>query len=127
MWGWIGKLQLKNNFFVIKGGNTMSITSTCSLCGMKHSEGHSIDRTYKSEGGLTPIHIVRDYLSGWIGGCEVALYATDEEIIVISDLKNEIVKMKNDLKYKEKIVKNILDFIRERPKNEKFSTNKENK
>lgn len=87
----------------------------CSLCGKEHSRGHNKTRDYRSKkGNKTPIWQIRDYLSGYVGGCEVATKATDEDIISIVLWNDEIAEFENCILEIKKIRDNLISSITKR-------------
>lgn len=89
--------------------------TVCSLCHRVHSNGHSKSKFYCSaKGNRTEIYKIRDYLSGYVGGCDVAIYATDSEIIQLCKLQDEIADLSNSITSKETMKKNMTQCIEKR-------------
>lgn len=85
----------------------------CSLCNKIHSEVAP-----KSDNEVeyrdTPVSYIRDYMPGFIGGCDIAKKATDEEVILICQLQDKQAILCNDCTSIIGQIKILQDMISDR-------------
>lgn len=85
----------------------------CSLCGKIHSEAAPKSDTVVVYHD-TSMDYIRDYLAGFIGGCDVASKATDKEVALLCQLQDDKAKVYNRYISIDNSIKVLQSMIKER-------------